>query len=56
MLQLKKLKKPSKRSGIRLAPGELSEWKKFGVKILNVGSKPIFVDSVTPKPKKKKKK
>lgn len=51
MIQIKKLKKPSKRSGKRLMPGEVSEWRKFGVKILNVGSKPIYVDSVTPKKK-----
>jgi hypothetical protein len=51
MIQIKKLKQPGKKSGKALPPGAVSEWKKYGVKIVNTGKYVLFVDSVTPKKK-----
>ncbi len=46
MIQIKKLKRPSKRSGKKLMPNEESEQKAFGVVIINIGTKPVYVDRV----------
>lgn len=54
MIQIKSLVKPFKKSGKKLLPGEVSEWKKLGVKIVNTGSKTLYVDSVAYKTKTKK--
>ena len=53
MIQIKKLKRASKRSGQLLKQGETAELKKFGVRIVNVSAGNVYVDSVTPKKKKK---
>jgi hypothetical protein len=52
MIQVKKLKKPSKRSGNKLMPGESSKQKAFGVTIINTGKVPVYVDRMTPRRKK----
>jgi hypothetical protein len=46
MIQIKKLKRPSKRSGNALAPGETSEQKAFGVTITNTSKRVLYVDRV----------
>lgn len=51
MLQVKKLKKPTKRSGKRLEPGKKSYWKQYGVYIVNAGKHVVYVDSVNTKRK-----
>jgi hypothetical protein len=52
MIQIKKLKRPNKKSGDALKPGESSEQKAFGVVITNVGKCTVYVDRVTKKQKK----
>lgn len=52
MLTLKKLKRPNKRSGFKLPPGETTEIR--GVTIVNRNSFAIYVDKFTPKKKKKR--
>ena len=51
MLQVKLLKKPCYKSGKVLKPGEVSTNKAYGVKIVNVGGKTLYVDSVKTKRK-----
>jgi hypothetical protein len=55
MIQIKKLKKPNKRSGHPVLPNGVSNWKEMGVHIRNVGKHVLYVDSVTPKKRKRKK-
>lgn len=54
MLLIKRLSRPTRLSGKRLKPGEVSEWDRFGVRIVNVGAYDLYVDSVSKKRKKKK--
>ena len=49
MIQIKKLKRPNKRSGKILKPGEVSEQRAFGVEIVNTGKTPVYVDRVKEK-------
>ena len=51
MLQIKKLKRPNKKSGKRLEPGQVSEWKAMGIKVVNTGKEVVYVDSVKGKRK-----
>jgi len=53
MIQIKKLKKPGRKSGKKLAPGESSEWKRLGLTIVNHGKETYYVDSVSPNKKTK---
>ena len=55
MIQIKKLKKPTRRSGIRLDPGERSDQKAMGVLIVNIGKNTLYVDRVTARMRKKRK-
>lgn len=48
-LMIKKIARPTKKSGKPLQPGEVSEWKTFGVKIVNTGTDVVYVDSKTSK-------
>jgi hypothetical protein len=56
-LQIKKLRRPTKRSGRKLNPGQTSSWLSYyGVEIHNHGKEAVWVDSVTPKKRKKARK
>ena len=52
MILIKKLKRPNRLSGKPLKPGEVSEWRKLGIKVVNTGKDVLHVDSYTPKRKK----
>lgn len=54
MIHIKRLKRPNKKSGKLLMPGKVSQWKDFGIKIVNTGKDMLWVDSYTPKRKKRK--
>ena len=56
MIQIKKLKRPTKKSGNALSPGNSTKLASYGVFITNIGKNTLYVDRVTPKKKKKKKK
>jgi hypothetical protein len=56
MIQIKKLKRPTRKSGFKLQPGETAEMLKTGVTIINTGKNTLYVDRVTPKKKKSPKK
>jgi len=51
MIQIKKLKRPSKRSGIALKALHSTELKKFGVIIWNTSKETLYIDSVKTKRK-----
>lgn len=53
MIRIQKLKQPKKKSGKEVAKGKSLVVDK--VKITNLGNKPVFVDTYTRKPYKKKK-
>jgi hypothetical protein len=54
MIQIKKLKHPTKRSGWTIWPGDATELKSFGIVITNTGKVPLYVDRVGTKNAKKK--
>jgi hypothetical protein len=49
MIIVKKLKRPSKKSGRPLQPGEVANLGSLGIKIVNVGKSVVYVDRKTPK-------
>ena len=51
MIQIKKLKRPNKKSGNALKPGEVSEIKSWGVSIVNNSKETLYVDRVSKKKK-----
>jgi hypothetical protein len=55
MIQIKKLKRPNKRSGNALKPGEVSEIKSWGISIINNSKETLYVDRVGKKKSKTKK-
>jgi len=55
MILIKKLKRPNRKSGARLDPGEVAEHKAFGVTITNTGKVAVYVDRYTPKRRRKRK-
>jgi hypothetical protein len=53
MIQIKKLKRPNRKSGNALKPGEVSEIKSWGVSIINNSKETLYVDRVSKKREKK---
>lgn len=52
MIQIKRLSRPTKRSGFALEQGETTEVR--GLTIVNRNAFTVYVDKVSPKPRKRK--
>lgn len=53
MIQIKRLKRPTKLSGRELKPGHESHLLGGAIIVMNVGKESVYVDRVTPKKRKR---